>query len=1236
MIDQDNLNSKGIDQSPLGDVEGDSFLSSQVPGVDDGYEPTLNEFNPDAFSQNLISPTDIGMRTSATYSRDQEAGFLDVPGAVFRDGNSLFAAWNDFNSIRRQDLDADEEFDYDQLMSPSLEEFRPQLSGARNMDEFDYIAQQSNREMRDKEIMSQRPMSSFLFGAAEFPLDPISYLPLGKIFSDVKKGEGVLKSMANAAAASAVGTYASEELLRDMQVARTKEESKTNLYASAILGAGLGGAAHLIAPIFRRVHTDTKNTLDGSFLEQNESVLAQKGKDGDFSSEDYANHAGKSIVDVDELAREPFANTLPEGNLDSVGAARAAPTSEEIAGFGAKLLADITSVFNPILRLSASKSPTSKVSSEIIFNTNLTKEKNLVKNGASESYQGLEVDIKNTYGTVSNTMSQVQDIFFDMHGINPEGYYKGTQMTFKADPSLPKRGEYNKLVSEAVRNGGKSHNEHVAKAANKIINDVLKPIEKRLIALNMLPENVSVKTASQYLMRTYNLTHILEHPDDFYAVAKNWFETYNNKRIELDPQIVDGQAKIKSLEKKFKSKKTTPAQKELIKGEIEKSQQELKDLVGLELVDSDGNIRPILDETSLEETINQTKDNILSRSDEKLRASAHGNPQQGGPNPLKPRSWNITDAELSNKNLIINDIEEIMDMYTRNIVPHIAAAEKAKEIGVLSKHQEVLKTLQSELMDNEFALKEAKPGKRGDFESKIELLKEKIEQQEKFLKSPEAYDLKLHLLEGVDADYKLMEGDSIRELNNLDVTAKEKGWSAKRKVKEEKKIRASLTKLNDRRMRDQQDIVNGVDLVMNKYRGTFDRSHSKWAQFAHDLRKWVSASKMGSVVLSSITDMASMMARGGYLGTIRTGLATKIRGDMAQVKNKQLLASMGYAINRFNGSRIKNLLDIEGTSTKPNMFSRGGDYVSNAVFNAQGFNLYMDAMQEISGNTVISKLFHTIDQIANKAKVADEDLTYLVRSGITKDDAAALHNLWKKSGGKTKDGAYYIDHLTWNLDDPKTAKAYKRLTGAIRKNVDEMVVEPSPGDVPHAFNSQIGKMMLQFKRFAFSSHNKLLISQLSAPEVNFMGSVMTASAFGAMGYMATSFFRDGGETLDLSAKHLSLEMIDRSGMFAMLLEGVNIAGKITGLGNSSRYQSRNLASSVIGPSFGAVQDLVTVINKITGQALGDTMISKEERFTTGDAKKILRMLPLQNVFFLTYLNRKIMEESSAALGARRT
>jgi hypothetical protein len=122
-------------------------------------------------------------------------------------------------------------------------------------------------------------------------------------------------------------------------------------------------------------------------------------------------------------------------------------------------------------------------------------------------------------------------------------------------------------------------------------------------------------------------------------------------------------------------------------------------------------------------------------------------------------------------------------------------------------------------------------------------------------------------------------------------------------------------------------------------------------------------------------------------------------------------------------------------------------------------------------------------------------------------------------------------------------------------------------------------------------------------------------------------FRGSTDQLDLSPTNLIIEGLDKSGVLGIFGEAINIGRKQLQLGEVSRYKSRDAFGSVLGPTGGSAAELVALFNKI------NPLSNAKGEWTTKDAAIIMKLMPLQNLFYLQSLNRQLFHKVAEGLGA---
>ena len=108
------------------------------------------------------------------------------------------------------------------------------------------------------------------------------------------------------------------------------------------------------------------------------------------------------------------------------------------------------------------------------------------------------------------------------------------------------------------------------------------------------------------------------------------------------------------------------------------------------------------------------------------------------------------------------------------------------------------------------------------------------------------------------------------------------------------------------------------------------------------------------------------------------------------------------------------------------------------------------------------------------------------------------------------------------------------------------------------------------------------------------------------------------------------DRLDRSGLMGLFMEGDALMGKMTG-GHSvasmlagrepTRFAERGALAQAMGPSAGLVDDLSRAVAGITNKD-----------FTQPDLRRLRRLIPGQNLFYLQYLLNKAEDGLGNGLG----
>ena len=233
----------------------------------------------------------------------------------------------------------------------------------------------------------------------------------------------------------------------------------------------------------------------------------------------------------------------------------------------------------------------------------------------------------------------------------------------------------------------------------------------------------------------------------------------------------------------------------------------------------------------------------------------------------------------------------------------------------------------------------------------------------------------------------------------------------------------------------------------------------------------------------------------------------------------------------------------------------------------------------------------------------------LSRLGIDDGNASAIAEQLKKYAEKV-DGVWLSNAKNW--DNPELEAIWG---AALRKESDRVIIVPGQ-ERPLFMSKPLGKTILQFRSFMFSSTQRMTIAALQGQDHNAIGGALMLTAFGTMSYAFKQWVA-GREIAD-DPLQLVIEGIDRSGALGGIMEFNNTFERLTQQGirpvlgidaPAARFASRSTLDSLLGPTFGS---LINTMLQVGGAGLD------EDEWSESDTRALRRLLPYQN---LTYLRR---------------
>lgn len=721
-------------------------------------------------------------------------------------------------------------------------------------------------------------------------------------------------------------------------------------------------------------------------------------------------------------------------------------------------------------------------------------------------------------------------------------------------------------VSLAMIRGDKSDIPEVEATARLFRKEVFDPLKNEAIEQGLLPKDVDVTTATSYLMRKYNREKIIAQEKDFKNLIRKGVKErlipqlqneFRKKEETFLTQINEINARISELGKKAEFKKEVDSlkkKKTALETKFENQKKDSQVLFGKQI-----------DDTKLRDIDAQ----IAKATD---------------PEEL---------ARLQNfRSVIEKGLQDVKSGFAgEEFIDDIVNSVYDKVTGVERKG--------GASMPYDIAI-----GVRGPAKERV-LTFVTDEELRPFLDTDITRIAKSYTRTlATDVEIKRRFGDVNLETQIREIREEYTGLREKAKTEKE------LQKLSDQEKEDIKTIETLRDVLRGQYRSSDpDGIFTKGAQAVRTLNYMT---KLGGVVFSSIADIARHNTIHGLNRVFGKGLKTLITNVKAVKLSAKDAGFTGQYKENILGQRTAVTADLNNPYNSDSKFSIMMDYFAENFSKLNGLNYWNNYQKGFASMLTQERL---ITNIRNFDNIKKKERTYMAFLGIDKDNISILQDQIKKHSFDEK--GFPIANLErWDNKD-----ALRLYQDALNMDVERTIVTKGIGDVPLFMNTEIGKTIMQFRSFSLAAHQQVLIAGLQQKDAAAVLGFTSAIAAGMLVYYLKSVA--AGREVSDDPKVWVAEGWDKSGLTPVIMEVNGLMDKV-GLGVGSlltdkplsRFQSRNLAGTLAGPSFGLVNDVGVILS----------MISRGE-ISESDARAIRRNIPLQNI---TYL-RKIFDELEQAL-----
>jgi len=378
---------------------------------------------------------------------------------------------------------------------------------------------------------------------------------------------------------------------------------------------------------------------------------------------------------------------------------------------------------------------------------------------------------------------------------------------------------------------------------------------------------------------------------------------------------------------------------------------------------------------------------------------------------------------------------------------------------------------------------------------------------------------------------------------------------------------------------------------------------------------------MGGVTVSSFPDFARLIMSEGMIkafGGAFRHLSKWLEGSNLAAEDVRWWGIGTDAFMAGRGGRLQAISDINDYVLGNSSLERGLQYGADKMSQINLMNRWTGAMKQIHAVSMQAEVMDTL----LKGKFDHR----LQRLGIDSQDAMAIRDQVLKHG--SRDGkAWVYNAKAW--EDQGLAQ---RWYSAMKKESDRVIVNVGQ-EKPLFMSTELGKTLFQFKSFMMSATSRVMIAGIQGQDAHMIQGSLAMISMGAMTYVVKN--KEAGREIDYSPQALIAEGIDRSGALGIFMEMNNTVEKVMGLGlrpmlgvdaPASRFASRSVKESLMGPTFGSLADAVLRGAEMAGMAL-----DSDREFTKSDLRAVRRVVPFQNLTLLRIGLDKIEEKLADSL-----
>jgi len=426
------------------------------------------------------------------------------------------------------------------------------------------------------------------------------------------------------------------------------------------------------------------------------------------------------------------------------------------------------------------------------------------------------------------------------------------------------------------------------------------------------------------------------------------------------------------------------------------------------------------------------------------------------------------------------------------------------------------------------------------------------------------------------------------------------------------KTDAERTAIEKERASNIEDLAATRDRIRGVYGFSPDPMQRRAGTWARRAALYNTVTDLGTAALNSMGDMAGVIFRYGLGSTFRDGWAPMLRsmvGADKEFKGAALRQAKAAQIAVETALNLRNhaLTDVLDHYQPGSKFDRGLRWAADKSQLVNGQAWFTDTVKTVASTVVAADILRAAERVA-AGTATEKEIANLAARNISRADADAIWKQFSNGGGDKINGVRIANTADWT--DGRLRQVFE---GALARETDIAVVTPG-AEKALWMSRPVAGLLGQFKSFVAATHERTLLAQMQQRDGRTLAGLVSALALGVLSYRFYTLV--SGQPFETDPSQIVKEGLSRSGVTGWMDEINSIASKATrgqvdmyrAIGANkplSRYASRSVLASFLGPTAGKIEGLATGTGAVFS---GD--------FSGGDTSRLRRLVPFQNLFYV--------------------